>query len=166
VGLPTALILTGPRLMLYIAKDILHDKLLAEDAVSQAFIKIIENLKKIDMNNCNKTKSYVVTIIRNTSFNILTQQKRMVMRDELIDISDVTETVLDKVTVNEAVAKIAEGIAGLNKNYTDILYLKLYMEYTNEEIAEILGISRDNVLVRYHRAINALKHKLQEEISL
>lgn len=96
------------RLMLYIAKGILHDKLLAEDAVSQAFIKIIENLNKIDMNNCNKTKSYVVTIIRNISFNMLTQQERIIMRDELIDISDVTETVLDKVTVNEAVAKIAE----------------------------------------------------------
>ena len=42
--------------MLYTARSILHDVCLAEDAVSQAFIRIIDNLHLISDINCNKTK--------------------------------------------------------------------------------------------------------------
>ncbi len=43
------------QLMFYKANEILQDKHLAEDAVHQAFIRIIQNLDKIDENNCHKT---------------------------------------------------------------------------------------------------------------
>ena len=155
------------RLMLYIAKGILKDKALAEDAVSQAFINIIQNLDKIDMNNCNETMGFVVTIVRHISFNMLKAQKRNTAHEtEIVEITDGAETVFDIVSANEACKKIADEIGNLNSKYAEILYLKLYMEYTNEEIADILGISRENVLVRYHRAIKALKRKLQEEMFL
>ena len=42
--------------MFRIAKGILHDTHLAEDAVSEAFVRIIDNLEKINLSDRNKTK--------------------------------------------------------------------------------------------------------------
>ena len=49
-------------LMFYTANKILHNEQDAEDAVHMAFIKIAENIEKIDALDCPKTRSYIVTI--------------------------------------------------------------------------------------------------------
>ena len=57
-------------LMFHVAYEILHNEQDAEDAVHQAFVKIAENIKKIDTPVCPKTHSYVVTIVTpNISFH-------------------------------------------------------------------------------------------------
>lgn len=71
-------------LMFHVAFDILHNEQDAEDAVHQAFIKIAENIKKIDEPMCPKTHSYVVTIVENQSIDqYRKQQKRQTVK--LID---------------------------------------------------------------------------------
>lgn len=57
-------------LMFHVAYDILHNEHDAEDAVHQAFVKIAENIKKIDEPVCPKTHSYVVTIVENKAIDI------------------------------------------------------------------------------------------------
>jgi RNA polymerase sigma-70 factor (ECF subfamily) len=57
-------------LLFYVANNILADPSLSEDVVHQAFIKIIENLDKIENINCHKTKSYIVTIVKHCAINI------------------------------------------------------------------------------------------------
>lgn len=151
--------------MLYIARGILGDISLAEDAVSEAFIRIIDNLEKIDMNDCYKTKGFVVIIARHTALNILKQQKRdtTIPFEDFIDYSDSEEPVFDDVTIREACTKIADAIAGLHKSYADILYLKFEMDHSHDEISKILGISPENVRVRLGRARQALKTQLRKE---
>ena len=46
------------------AFDIFKDHHLAEDAVNDAFIRIIDNLDKIDKIDCPQTKRFVVIIMR------------------------------------------------------------------------------------------------------
>ena len=53
-------------LMMYEAKKYLDDSI-AEDAASESFIKIIHNLDKFQDITSNRTRAYVVTIVRNTS---------------------------------------------------------------------------------------------------
>ena len=48
------------KLMHWRAKQILNDDMLAEDAVHEAFIKIIRHMNKISEVKCNKTKCFVV----------------------------------------------------------------------------------------------------------
>ncbi len=62
--------------MLYVAKSILKDQYLAEDAVHKAFIKIIDNLHKIDDQLCNKTKSFLVIVVRNISIDMYNHIKK------------------------------------------------------------------------------------------
>jgi len=60
----------------------------------------------------------------------------------------------------EACDKIVDAISRLNKNYSDILYLKIKINYSNDEISKILGISQENAKMRLSRAQKALKEQL------
>ena len=153
------------RMMLSVARAILGDAGLSEDAVSEAFIRIIENLDKIDLDDCYKTRGFVVVIVRNTAFNILKKQKRdkTVPFEDYIDYSDCAEPVFEDVTIREACARIAKAVTGLHQNYADILYLKCELGYSNEEISRILGITPENARVRLSRARQALKNQLGKE---
>ena len=64
-------------LMFYIARRILPGEADAEDAVHQAFVSIIENLKKISEIRCPKTRSYVVIITERKAIDILRSRSRL-----------------------------------------------------------------------------------------
>ena len=152
--------------MLYIAGGILHEPHLAEDAVSTSFIKILKNLDKFDMNDCTRTRGLIVIIVRNTAIDIhrgLNRNQTIPLEEYMEDTND--EPVIDQITIADACEHITQCISKLNKQYADILYLKCAMNYSNEEIQQILGISRDNVKVRLYRARKALKEMLWEEES-
>lgn len=63
-------------LMFHVAYEILHNEQDAEDAVHQAFVKIAENIKKIDDPICPKTHSYVVTIVENKAIDQYRKQQK------------------------------------------------------------------------------------------
>lgn len=50
--------------MVFAANRILHDQVLAEDATHAAFLRIINHFEKITEPNCNKTRSYIVLIVK------------------------------------------------------------------------------------------------------
>ena len=56
--------------MLHIAMQILKDHQLAEDAVQEAFIRLVKNFSKIGQVNCPRTRLFVVIIVRNISLTI------------------------------------------------------------------------------------------------
>jgi len=64
------------KLMFHVANCILCDEWLAEDAVHQTFLRIIENFNKLGEFSCHKTKSYIVTMARNIAINFYNQRKR------------------------------------------------------------------------------------------
>ena len=49
--------------MLWIALSILHDQPLAEDAVHDTFLVILNHLENISLENCNKTRAFIVLIV-------------------------------------------------------------------------------------------------------
>lgn len=151
--------------MLYIANSILHDIHHAEDAVSEAFIKIIDNLDKINVIDCYRTRGFVVIIVRNVALDILRRQKRyqsMPLEDYNEDFG-YEEPAFDNLFIKDACDKIVRCIGRLNKNYSDILYLKIELVCSYEEMGKILGISQENAKMRLCRARKALKVELKRE---
>lgn len=147
--------------MLYIAASVLKDPHLAEDAVSEAFIKIIKHLDKIDPVDCYRTRGFIVIIVRNTALDLWRKRakgcEREVVLEEFAIPSGCLDPVLEKITSLEACQKIADCINQLHENYSDILYLKMELDCSNKEMAKILGISRDKVKMRLYRARQALE---------
>lgn len=64
------------KLMKYVAYNILCDDALAEDAVHNAFLKLMKYLNKIDEVNCHKTKSFIVIVTESVSKDMYMKRKR------------------------------------------------------------------------------------------
>lgn len=135
--------------MFYAAKRILKNEYTAEDAVHQAFLRIINHLEKINENDCHKTRAFLVVITEHIAIDIYRKQKRenTLSFDELeIYIAD------DSLPEHEVPDEISSVIEKLPVNYSTILRLKFAQGYNNSEIAQILDIKEDNVRQRISRA--------------
>lgn len=62
--------------MFFVANRILREEYLSEDAVHQAFLRIIDNLDKIDKVDCHKTKGFIVIIVENIAIDFYRKRKR------------------------------------------------------------------------------------------
>lgn len=147
------------RLMKYIACDILEDEYLAEDAVHEAFIKLIRYLKKIDDVKCPKTKTFIAILIRSISLDMLKKEKRVKFSniDDALDSPTENKDFLDNINTTELVL----AISSLPNTYRDIIELKAYYELSDREIADILKISSSAARKRLERARKALKECLK-----
>jgi RNA polymerase sigma-70 factor, ECF subfamily len=151
--------------MLYVAQSILKDKYRAEDAVSQAFIKIVDHLQKISFENCNKTEGLIVIIVRNICYDMLRSEKfeKIVPMEDFEAVPEAEENIpLDVAVSKEGFDFVTACLSDLSDKYKDVLRLKLIYDYSDEEISKILNISQENVRVRFHRARKALITEMME----
>ena len=93
------------RTMLHIAMKILKDHQLAEDAVQEAFLRLVKNFSKIGQVNCPRTRLFTVIIVRNISLTMLAERKKenVLERPEaVIPIEyDLEEDVLERIAYEE-----------------------------------------------------------------
>ena len=153
-------------LMLFKAREILHDNMLAEDAVSEAFIRIYKNLDKIDDPSSNRSLSFIITIVKNAALTILKKERRYVLddgseNDEVIDPGNLEETVLSELSAD----RIIGLVDGLGEELKSVFMLKYAYDMPHKEIGRIVGISENNVTVRLHRARKKLASLLAKESS-
>jgi len=150
--------------MLYVAKSILSDHALAEDAVSETMIKIIKHIDKILEISSFNLKSYIVIIVRNTALDML--KKRTRQREEtdveLEDMPDGELSVLDKLTSDESCILIMQAIDTLPKKLSDVLRLSAN-GYTHTEISVFLNINYNVVKMRLSRARQAVRKILNKK---
>ena len=139
--------------MFYTAERILRDHHLAEDAVQKAFLKVLDNLHKISEIDCNKTRAFLVIIVRNVAITMYNRQKKQAIPIEEIERleTESPQSPFDTVASRDSVEAIAGYIGQLDKKYADVLNLKLYYQYSDTEIAGLVQTSPENVRVRLHR---------------
>lgn len=147
------------KLMKYIALNILSDEQLSEDAVHNAFLKIINHLDKFSSIDCQETKNLIVIIVRSVSIDMYRKRNKEFDKTDIIDKELSTETDFSAVQTED----IIKEIEALPEIYKDILLLKIEYDYTDKEIAKILGIKADTVSKRLERARNRLKQQLFKE---
>ncbi len=137
--------------MFYVAKSILKDDYLSEDAVHNAFISIAKNMDKISQVDSNRTKGYVLVIVRNISLNMLKKQNKTVdiedFEENMTDDANLEDEVLSKLSVD----LIVEEITNLPVIYKDILYLSYVEELKTQEISRLINISNEAVKKRLQR---------------
>lgn len=154
------------KLMYSIAYDILNDIHEAEDVVQYTIIKMAHYIEKIDDVNSNKTKHLILTIVKNIAIDIYRKRKRnlVIDIDELSDTLESNEVPLDDLVIRLGEAKeLSEKLAKLKNEYADILTLRYYHQFDNEEIADIINITNENVRIRIYRAKNCLKKLMTNE---
>ena len=137
------------KVMMLEAKKYLDEKL-AEDAVHTAFVKIADNIKKIDDPADVKTRNFVVIITRNTALDML---KKLGRETEL----------LENLAESEQTSLADSPLEKLPKTYRDVLVMHYQYGYSVPEIAKLLGLSRDATYKRIERAKQELAKNVKEE---
>lgn len=129
------------------------DEKLAEDAVHTAFVKIADNIKKIDDPADYKTRNFAVIITRNTALDML---KKMSRETELSE----------NMAEAEEIRLTDSPLEKLPKTYRDVLILHYQYGYSVPETAKLLGLSRDATYKRIERATQELTKIMKEEETL
>ena len=151
---------THRRTMLHIAMQILKDHQLAEDAVQEAFIRLVKNFSKIGQVDCPQTRLFTVIIVRNISLTMRTEQQRQSVV-EIPDTTIPTEYDLEEdVFVRIAYEEVLTAIRGLPLIYRDILYLQCVEGYKLTEISKLIGIETETVKKRAQRGRKMLLDQL------
>ena len=144
--------------MYNVAYRILDDQHLAHDAVHEAFINISINFDKIIRTDCNKMRAIFVIIVRNVSINMYNRRKKSgISYEEIVEeLSDAGPSIEEILMNKESFARVEQKIKELHPSYADILTLKYFYHYEDNEISRILSITPENFRTRLHRARHSL----------
>lgn len=136
------------------ALRIVDDADVAEDMVQEAFIKTWQQLEQ--GNKISNFKAFIYRCVRNECLAYLAAQKSKV-REELIP--EVGEEVID---TSFRDAKIWKAIDELPERCRDIFLMSKRDGYSQEEIAEELGISIKTVKNQMTKALSRLREALSD----
>ena len=148
-------------LMFYIAKEILKDEHLSEDAVQEAFLRIAKNFHKVGEILCPETRNFTVIITRNVALTMSSHQHDDMDIDSYIQTAsaELTEDVFESVS-NKI---LAECMLTLPEIYRDTLYLYHLYGYSFNEISNLLSVPVETAKKRAQRARVLLKERLKKE---
>ena len=146
-------------------------KELADDATQETCLKVWRKISQYNIGS-NTFKSWVFTIARNTTIDLLRKKKMPVVSD--FDTNDghnyLTETTADPETLPSELIEKAENkklIAGaldtLSVEDREILTLHYQEDMTFETIGKILKKPLNTVKSRHRRALSRLKTYLEEQ---
>jgi RNA polymerase sigma-70 factor (ECF subfamily) len=134
----------------------------AEDISQEVFLTVYEKLYQYDPSK--PFAPWICRIAANASITVLRKKKKVVILnfDETygkpLDYYPVPsidpELELEKKELKE---EINSAIMELPDSYRTVITLRYQMDYSNQEIADLLGITRENVEVKVHRARRALR---------
>lgn len=160
--------------MLAICMGILKNPADAEDAVTDTFVRIIDNLEKFTDVEEEKLPGLIAVCTKNVALNAYQKKSRQNARETsstvycedeekvTVDIADPDAKVEQAVLDGEFIRQVAELIRHLPEEQQAVLVLKYFYHYRNNEIAELLDISRTAVDSRLFRAKNSLRKMLAE----
>ena len=147
------------------AFTILNDHHEAEDAVHEAFLRILKHFDKLRGFDCNKLRAYVVIIVKNIAIDMIRKKNRHVEADleDFIDFLQDTRLAPDQAAIaNEGQEKIMRALESVPQTYLDTLSLKLVYGFDNQEIALLLGHTESTVRIHLHRGRKKLIDLLAE----
>ena len=161
----TELYETYEQKMFGIANAILHNDWQAEDAVHEAFVRMVPYLSRCKDVNDEKTKILIVRVIKSAAIDIYRKNKRENTyildseEDWIEDKHNPVEVYLATLSAGEMLKKI---IGQLSNDDRKIIEMRCYDGMPVSDIGEILGISTYNVYKRLSRARKRVKEIIAE----
>ncbi len=142
--------------MYSIAFSNLHNRTDSEDAVHEAILRAINQIKKLSQISPDNQRAYLNVIVRNISFDMFNKKINNLSLDEDTEIYD--ETVLeDQAIGNVNYDLLVDFIRSMPQGMRDAMYLKYCLDFTNEEIEQALNISPSALRNRLFTARKRIK---------
>lgn len=144
------------QLMYKTAFKYLHNNEEAEDAVHEAFLRVIKNISKFRTYSCNENVSYLVIIVRGIALNMLEKKNKITELPEDLPSSINVEEAADFSITYEQVKENIKKLSPALKNIATLLWVNRLSE---TEVAELLDIDLNSVRVSATRARAILRSK-------
>ena len=143
--------------MLLVARKIFSkDQSSAEDAVQNAWMKVVENFSKIQAIPCKKRGAYLVIIVKNEAISMMRKQK--------IEFP-INEAVFgEEVDMEQNIPSILGIIHQMPPLYRTILEMRFVEGRNTREIATMLHLKESTVNTRIHRGRLLLMEQLKKEV--
>ncbi len=132
----------------------------AADIVQDTFLKLW--IKRDNLNEIRNPETFAMTMVKNASIDRLRKLKTLRM-DELNKDPVYNHTPLDSLTQNEAYKQVIAAMISLSEQQQMLLKLRDIEGYEYDEIAEISGLSLNNIRVNISRARNLIKERLLKQ---
>lgn len=134
-----------------------HD---AEDAVSEAFIRIYRSLSQVVNAESSGVKRWIQRIAINESLRLIKRRRSIVFVEDTTTITDFAETE-DLPSSDIPSGKIMEAINSLADGYRIVFLLSAVDGLSHTEIADFLNVSRNTSKSQMRKARAQLQHKLR-----
>lgn len=144
-----------------VALNILKRPALAEEAVSETFLRVARHFEKfleIYHRDRREIAPWAVTIVKNISLDILEKEDRTELLPEYWDAPG-----REDAESLDGYGRLVELIRFMPEGYRRVLERKFVLEWTNREIARQLGLTEAAVEKRVERGRALLIEKLKEE---
>ncbi len=148
-------------LMLAVAREVLQENALAEDAVHDAFLKILGRMDKIGETESTATKAFLVIVTKNAARDLLRKNRNRESTEDRFGDGD--GAFRGRISSNVSAKKILSAIESLPDAQRDVLHLKVRTQLSDEEIASVLGITGTAVRKRLQRGRKNLLLAIKRE---
>jgi RNA polymerase sigma-70 factor (ECF subfamily) len=139
-----------------IAYRIVQDAANAEDIVQETFIKLWN--KRGDMQNIENTEAFSIIILRNTCLDFLRKTKNDHHTNYDTDIPE-TDSLVKQIEVQDEAERVKKLINRLPEQQRQVMIMKHWDGYSDEEIEQITGISPGNIRVILSRARKTIREQ-------
>ncbi|HUB40350.1 MAG TPA: sigma-70 family RNA polymerase sigma factor [Streptosporangiaceae bacterium] len=146
--------------MLRVALLLVGDRASAEDVVQEAFFGLHRALPRL--REPDKALPYLRVAVVNGSRSVLRARRRAALRR--VQHEPPVWSAESAVMADEDRRSVLAAVARLPRRPREVLALRYYLDLTDHQIAEALGVSRSTVSSTATRALATLARELREEI--
>ena len=132
----------------------------AEDVLQTIFVRLLQRELPPDL--VKNPKAYLYRAAVNVSLNVLRSRKRQRLTAEIVDPLEVPARDVDKPD-NEIQRTLLDALAELKPRTVEMLILRYEHDYSDAEIAKMLGKSRGTIAVTLYRARARLRKLLKRK---
>ncbi len=141
--------------------SLLKDKQAAEDVTAETFRVALDNLADFKWQGVS-IKYWLFKIARNQLKKYWRQKQKEVSWNPDIQVESNKEAeILDQLTQKERLEKVKNCLEDMEALDSEVIKLKIWEEFSFEEIAYITGYTVSKVKMRYYRGLEKLKEKLR-----
>lgn len=147
----------------FFAVGFLKDVTAAEDAVSDAIVKLL--IKKPSFQDENALKTYLYKTTKTTALDHLRKRERQKkhFKSSLIDAETDLRYIEDALSLNEQKRKLTAALTQVQEHYREVLYLHYFEELSITEICKITNKNKKHIYNLLARAKTALFSILKKE---
>ncbi|MDU1890464.1 MAG: RNA polymerase sigma factor [Dysgonomonas sp.] len=139
-----------------VAYRIIQDAANAEDIVQETYIKLWN--KRDEMNDISNTEAFAIITLRNTCLDFLRKTKNDYQTSYDADIPE-TESLVNQIEIQDRANHVKHLINRLPEQQKQVMMMKHWDGYSDEEIEQMTGLSPGNIRVMLSRARKTIREQ-------